>query len=109
MARLATYGTLRPGECNHRHVARLRGRWFDGTVRGRLLDKGWGAGLGFPGIVLDDTAGEVRVAVLESDELDAHWDRLDAFEGPEYRRVPVTVATADGRVEAHIYAVASLA
>ncbi|WP_253185804.1 gamma-glutamylcyclotransferase [Novosphingobium sp. NDB2Meth1] len=33
----------------------------------------------------------------------AHWDRLDAFEGDEYRRGEVMVETAEGRVAAWIY------
>ena len=106
MQRLATYGTLRPGERNHGQVSGLRGRWFPGSVRGRLLGVGWGAGYGFPGLVLDDAHGEVPVDVLESPDLAAHWDRLDEFEGDEYRRVPVLVATRHGQIEAFIYVVA---
>lgn len=106
MQRLATYGTLRPGERNHGQVSGLRGQWLQGSVRGHLLDAGWGAGYGFPGLVLDDGGGSIPVAVLESPDLDAHWGRLDEFEGDEYRRVRVTVATDGGSVEAFIYVVA---
>jgi gamma-glutamylcyclotransferase (GGCT)/AIG2-like uncharacterized protein YtfP len=106
MERLATYGTLRPGEQNHGQVSGLRGRWFSGSVRGRLLDVGWGAGYGFPGLVLDDTGDSIPVQVLESPDLQAHWDRLDEFEGDEYRRVRVTVATEGGPVDAFMYVVA---
>ena len=106
MQRLATYGTLRPGERNHEQVSSLCGQWFPGSVRGRLLDAGWGADHGFPGLVLDDAHGEVPVDVLESPDLAAHWDRLDEFEGDEYRRVPVLVATRHGQIEAFIYVVA---
>lgn len=106
MQRLATYGTLRPGESNHRQVSGLRGRWFRGSVRGRLLDAGWGAGWGFPGLVLDAAGETVPVDVLESPDLDAHWDRLDAFEGGEYRRVCVTVTTDSGMIDACVYVVA---
>ena len=51
--RLVTYGSLAPGRPNHHHVAALRGRWFAGAVRGRLLEAGWGASLGHPAMVLD--------------------------------------------------------
>ena len=106
MERLATYGTLRPGERNHGQVSGLRGRWLTGSVRGRLLDVGWGAGFGFPGLILDDAGDNIPVEVLESPDLQAHWDRLDEFEGDEYRRVRVTVATDGAPVEAFIYVVA---
>lgn len=106
MERLATYGTLRPGQRNHGQVAGLRGRWLSGSVRGRLLPIGWGAGYGFPGLVLDDTGNMISVEVLESLDLGDHWERLDAFEGDEYRRVRVSVSTDDGPVEAFIYVVA---
>ena len=42
--------------------------------------------------------------VFSSDTLDRHWAELDAFEGEEYRRVPVIAKTKDGRsLEACIY------
>jgi gamma-glutamylcyclotransferase (GGCT)/AIG2-like uncharacterized protein YtfP len=104
--RLATYGTLGPGRSNHHHVAGVTGRWFTGTVTGRLLPEGWGAALGYPALVLAPDGDPVAVHVLESAELPAHWARLDDFEGPGYRRVTVTVRTDDGRVEASLYALA---
>lgn len=104
--RLAVYGTLAPGESNHHELDGIRGRWVRGTVRGHRHDSGWGAALGFPALVLDDSGPEVAVQVLESDDLPAHWGRLDAFEGPGYRRVIVQVHTAEGVLDAHLYAAA---
>ncbi len=106
-ARLAVYGTLAPGKPNHAQLAHLSGRWFPGVVRGHLHDAGWGADLGFPGLVLDDDGGEVPVQILESVDLAVEWPRLDAFEGPGYRRVVVEVHTATGSVAAYIYVLAS--
>lgn len=103
--RLAVYGTLAPGESNHHQLDGLRGRWFAGQVRGTLTQAGWGAYVGFPGLVLDSDT-PVAVQVFESDDLPAHWDRLDAFEGEGYRRVPVEVVTDDGVVRAWIYVLA---
>lgn len=101
--RLATYGSLAPGRPNHHHVADLRGRWFPGEVRGRLVEAGWGAALGYPALLLDPSGSAIDVQVLESDDLPAHWSRLDDFEGPGYTRVRTTVHTDDGDVEAHLY------
>ena len=102
--RLAVYGTLAPGRSNHHEVAMLRGPWVHGTVRGYLHESGWGAALGFPGLVLDASGPEVAVQVLESADLPAHWDRLDAFEGPGYRRVLVAVQIDAGVSDAWLYA-----
>lgn len=104
--RLAVYGTLAPGRPNHHHLADLGGTWTLGTVRGRLHEAGWGAEMGYPGIVLDPDAPDVAVQVFTSDDLPAHWARLDAFEGEGYTRVWVEVTTADGILEASIYVLA---
>ena len=104
--RLATYGSLAPGQTNHRQLDALRGTWRKGTVRGRLVDAGWGSSIGFPGLVLDDEDFEVPVAVLESFDLPRPWDRLDEFEGDGYRRVIAKVAVGGEQIEAYIYALA---
>ena len=104
--RLATYGTLAPGRVNESMLAGLTGRWLTGIVRGHLKDEGWGAAHGCPGIVLDPDGPSVDVHLFESADLAAHWDRLDAFEGPGYQRIPVDVETPDGPLTAMIYALA---
>lgn len=101
--RLATYGTLAPGRVNHHHLADLAGSWTIGTIRGRLIETGWGAALGYPALVLDGAGEAIEVHLFTSADLPAHWDRLDAFEGAEYRRGEVLVETAEGRVAAWIY------
>ena len=52
-------------------------------------------------IVVDDTA-DVVGALYELTT--ACWRDLDAYEGPEYKRIPVTVETAEGPREAMAYA-----
>lgn len=103
--RLATYGTLAPGRVNYDQLAGLDGHWRQGTVRGRLVEAGWGAKLGYPGLVLDPSGQDVEVHVFESSELPDHWLRLDAFEGAGYRREVTWVWTADGDLEASIYVI----
>ena len=102
--RLAVYGSLRPGEKNHGQLAGLKGEWRPGVVRGWLVECGWGAAAGYPGIRPDPQAPEVAVEVFASEDLADHWARLDAFEGDEYERVPVSVAHGDEVVDAQIYA-----
>jgi gamma-glutamylcyclotransferase (GGCT)/AIG2-like uncharacterized protein YtfP len=105
--RLATYGTLAPGRPNHAQLAELTGRWLTGEVRGALVESGWGAALGYPGLILDAEGASVEVQVFESHELPSAWSRLDAFEGPGYRRVVTEVATEHGALAASIYVLAA--
>ena len=102
--RLATYGTLAPGRPNHHQLDGLTGRWLTGRVHGTLLEEGWGAALGYPALILDPSGPAVEVQVFESDDLPAHWARLDEFEGPGYDRVVVTVHTPEGEIESYLYA-----
>ena len=71
---------------------------------GRLFQEGWGAALGYPGIVLDDHAGEVQGLVFSSATLAQHWSRLDEFEGEGYERVLTLARLQDGTtVDVYIY------
>ena len=104
--RLAVYGSLAPGRPNAHVLAAIEGRWFEAKVKGVLIEEGWGAEMGYPGMRLDDKGDVITVQVLEAADLPAHWARLDAFEGEGYRRV-VTAAETDGRrVEVSIYVLA---
>ena len=103
--RLAVYGSLARGKVNHNQLAALRGTWSPGTLRGRLTDAGWGATIGFPGLVLDPTAESLGVQVFESADLAEHWPRLDVFEGPGYRRVLTEICTESGVRQAWVYVV----
>ena len=70
------------------------------------MESGWGAALGYPGLILDAEGAAVEVQVFESPDLPSAWARLDAFEGPGYRRVVTEVATEDGVLAASIYVLA---
>src|SRR4051812_19487407 len=107
LTRLATYGTLSPGQINHHELAGLQGTWHKGTVRGRLTDSGWGSALGFPALLLDGDGPLLEVHLLESPDLPYHWPRLDEFEGSAYRRVVTQVSTPDADVAACIYVLAA--
>jgi gamma-glutamylcyclotransferase (GGCT)/AIG2-like uncharacterized protein YtfP/uncharacterized glyoxalase superfamily protein PhnB len=104
--RLVTYGTLAPGRVNHHLISDLAGDWRRGTVKGKLFASGWGAALGFPGLILDPLGPLVDVDLFQSADLPAHWARLDEFEGSGYRRVVTTVETAEGERSAWIYVLA---
>ena len=103
--RLAVYGTLAPGRRNHHQVSMLSGCWFEGQVRGKLIQAGWGADMGYPGLIPNPEGDAINVMVLESHDLPHHWDRLDAFEGEEYQRIVIDVECAEGTVAASIYVI----
>ena len=107
--RLFVYGTLAPGRENEHMLADLAGSWEPASVRGTLIPDGWGAAAGYPGIVLAEHGGEVEGLVFRSEELPAHWARLDEFEGEGYVRVSVTARLKSGdAVQAYVYALSSV-
>ena len=81
--RLFVYGTLAPGRPNAHVLADVPGQWEPATVTGTLRQQGWGAEVGYPGIVLDARGGEVEGFLFSSEHLAECWARLDAFEGED--------------------------
>lgn len=103
--RLFVYGTLLPGRANAHILAPISGHWQPASVRGHLHPQGWGATLGYPAIVPDVDAPVVHGQLFSAPALDAHWARIDAFEGEGYCRVLAPVRLADGSsVDAWLYA-----
>ena len=103
--RLFVYGTLVPGRANEHSLAGVSGKWEPASVSGTLLQEGWGAAVGYSGVVLDCQGSEIRGFLFSSEALREHWDHLDEFEGPGFERVQTTVKRQDGTtVEAYIYA-----
>ena len=98
--RLFVYGTLAPGRPNAHILAKVPGTWQKGRVCGRLLQEGWGAQQGFPGILVDDTADPVEGYVFTSRALAAEWERLDRFEGDGYQRVIAQAMLEDWQIVA---------
>ncbi len=97
--RLAVYGTLAPGRENHHQLDGLTGDWRAGHVRGAVTI----LPSGYPGLLPDPTGPMVAVQVFTSPDLPRHWARLDAFEGPDYARRPITVDLGGETVEAQVY------
>lgn len=88
MANIFVYGTLRRGGSNH---FRMEGADFvaAATVKGGLYQIDW-----YPGLVLDETAGDVVGEVYQVPP--AVLEELDLFEGAEYRRLQTQVRLPDG-------------
>jgi len=104
--RLAVYGSLAPGEANHRIIQSVKGIWSSGSVRGDRHEQVWGRTMGYPGFLWRPDGPRVKVALLESDDLPEHWGRLDAFEGSDYCRILLPIERDDGTtVVANLYAI----
>ena len=102
--RLFVYGTLAPSRPNAHVLSHLTGTWQNASVRGHLLQAGWGAEQGYPGIVIDAAAAPVEGFVLSAEGLQHEWPRLDEFEGEQYQRVVTQALLADGQlVDVYVY------
>jgi gamma-glutamylcyclotransferase (GGCT)/AIG2-like uncharacterized protein YtfP len=100
--RLFVYGSLAPGRPNEHVLASLPGEWQPATVTGTQRQEGWGAALGYPGIVLNPQGAEVPGFVFTSEQLPEHWARLDEFEGSGYERV-LTIARLNNGTVVDVY------
>ena len=104
MEKLFIYGTLAPGRVNEHKLSDISGTWQKATIKGRLYEEGWGADMGYPGIILDNQADEVEGFILSSKELYKKWEELDSFEGDEYKRIIANASLLDGQnIEVNIY------
>lgn len=104
MDRLFVYGSLQPGGPNHHRLAGFEGSWARATLKGHLKKAGWGAELGYPGLVLAADGEEVRGQVFTSAALAELWAELDRFEGDEYERVETEVTVEpDSVMRAYVY------
>jgi gamma-glutamylcyclotransferase (GGCT)/AIG2-like uncharacterized protein YtfP len=105
--RLFVYGTLAPGATNEHVLAGIDGWWEPATVRGTLVEEGWAVEHGYLAIALDAEAPAVDGLLFCSPLLDAHWARLDEFEGIGYERVATQALRFDGQpVDAQVYVTA---
>jgi gamma-glutamylcyclotransferase (GGCT)/AIG2-like uncharacterized protein YtfP len=101
---LFVYGTLMPNCPNGHVLENIVGKFVPATVKGKLIDAGWSASMGYPGIKLNENGDTVHGFLFYSDNLINHWDSLDEFEGEEFERVPVTVERYDEfEVDTFIY------
>ncbi|WP_211253317.1 gamma-glutamylcyclotransferase family protein [Rheinheimera texasensis] len=102
--RIFVYGTLAPGRPNAHVLGHLDGSWLNATIRGHLVQAGWGAEQGYPGVVIDAKGGVVEGFILSFEGLQHEWQRLDEFEGEQYQRVVTKASLEDGQlVEVYVY------
>ncbi len=97
--RLAVYGTLAPGKPNSNMLDGINGSWSKGQVQGEL----WGRDDGVPLYRWQVPGSPVPVDIFESQELGDHFERLDRFEGRDYRRTLIPVDTEGRQVICSVY------
>lgn len=101
---LFVYGTLMPNCPNGHVLENIVGKFVPATVKGKLIDAGWSASMGYPGIKLNPNGDTVHGFLFYSDNLINHWDSLDEFEGAEFERVSVCAERYDEfEVDTFIY------
>lgn len=106
--RLFVYGTLAPGRPNEHILAELSGSWQPASVKRSLRNEGWGASMGYPGIVLSESGETVDGFIFQSKDLSSYLKQLDDFEGDGYKRVKTLATLENGAiVETYIYVLKS--
>lgn len=91
MTALFVYGTLRQGFPNEHILTAIGGEFEAGYLHGHLIDEGWGAAQGCPGLKLAADGQRIDGQVFTSPSLDKHWQYLDDFEGEEYVRTETEI------------------
>lgn len=102
------YGTLAPNRPNHSKIEHIKGKWLKGIVKGKLVNEGWGAELGYFGFKHShiDEQENIEAYILLSDQLVDNWSYLDEFEGDGYRRIIAKYELDNGDVGiGNIYAI----
>ena len=108
MQHLFVYGSLAKGKTNEHLLNNIGGTWKQASLKGNLLQKGWGAVMGFPGLILNEKGKEIHGYVFSSENLKEYWAELDAFEGAEYVRVLANVKLGNSsQLQAHVYVLRS--
>ena len=85
-----------PGKENEEILRVIPGTFQKASVRGVHFPDGWLEGFPYPGIELDEAGDKIEGYLFSSPDLYKHWGRLDAFEGPHYKRVQTQVLCEDG-------------
>jgi gamma-glutamylcyclotransferase (GGCT)/AIG2-like uncharacterized protein YtfP len=106
--RLFVYGTLAPSRPNAHILQNIGGSWEEASVKGKLFQEGWGASMGYPAIIPDESGEKVEGFLFTSKNLKTNWSELDAFEGEGYERVITKVKLKSGeKIDAYIYSLKS--
>ncbi|WP_135077012.1 gamma-glutamylcyclotransferase family protein [Terasakiella sp. SH-1] len=105
MDKLFVYGTLGPGGPNEDVMKKIGGKWIKAIVKGCLYSEGWGAEMGYPGLLLEEEGDDIEGHIFISERLEKYWSFLDDFEGDGYERIEVLAYCENGeRIATYVYA-----
>ena len=94
--RLATYGTLKPGEINNSILSKYEGSWYHGSVNGYIdYDND------LPYFKWNLDASAIEVVIFES--RDNFMPEIDRFEGKNYRRILIPIKDGEKLIIGNIY------
>ena len=96
--KLVAYGTLAPGEPNHRVISDLPGVWESCTLHGSVTLPDH-----LPVFSWNPLEPAVEARLFVSQHLSEAWPRIDQFEGAAYKRRLIPVNTSEGVTVASIY------
>ena len=92
---LFIYGTLMPNAPHEQILENIYGKFIRASVKGFLKDQGWSASMGYPGITIDSKGDTIHGYIFYSNNLINHWEKLDEFEGKEFKRINTTIQRYD--------------
>lgn len=84
--RLLVYGTLAPGQVNEKILSGIPGIWTEGFVKGMVETRN-----GLPEFKWRTNSDEIKIKVFNSDVLVQHIEKINKFEGSNYRRILIPV------------------
>ena len=103
---LFVYGTLCPGRENEGILKEIGGTFEEASIKGKYFPEGWIDDFPYPGVDLDQGSEVIDGYLFRSPDLYKFWGRLDAFEGPNYKRIVAEVSGEDqSLVNAYIYVI----
>jgi gamma-glutamylcyclotransferase (GGCT)/AIG2-like uncharacterized protein YtfP len=83
--KLFVYGSLAPGQPNHRILSDLQGTWTNCKIKGWIMKMG-----GLQYFNWDTRGDDIEVQLFTSSKLHENWEFLDRFEGTSYKRHLIT-------------------
>ena len=95
---LFVYGTLQKGKQHQSILGKIKGKWKKGYVKGKLYNISSGPDYGYPGLKLDSKGLKIYGMIFQSKNLENYIEKIDKFEGNNYKRVISKVFLKNGSI-----------
>ena len=101
---LFVYGTLQKGKQHQSILGKIKGKWKKGYVNGKLYNICSGPDYGYPGLKLDPKGFKIYGMIFQSKNLENYIEKIDEFEGNNYKRVISKVFLKNGsKINSYLY------